>query len=188
MLPGDLDLSGWDVRKALALFARSNPPLLEWLDSPITYRDDGQFAAALRHLLPTTYSPVACLHHYLSMARKNRAAYLGRPRVRWKKYLYVVRPLLAARWVAAGRGPAPTPFATLLDTLTPDEAPLRTAIDALLAKKATAGEAADGPPVPELEAFADAEPDRLAAHAAGLPTAAVDWDALNQLFRRTVGR
>jgi len=31
-----LDISGWDLRKALGLFAKSNPPLLEWLRSPIS--------------------------------------------------------------------------------------------------------------------------------------------------------
>lgn len=27
----EIDLSGWEIRKALLLFAKSNPPLLEWL-------------------------------------------------------------------------------------------------------------------------------------------------------------
>src|SRR5579885_617882 len=61
--PGDVDLSGWDVRAALRLFARSNPPLLEWLRSPIVYRDRAGFAAELRSLLPTYYSPTACRRH-----------------------------------------------------------------------------------------------------------------------------
>lgn len=30
-----IDLSGWDVRKAMVLLRKSNPPLLEWLQSPI---------------------------------------------------------------------------------------------------------------------------------------------------------
>ena len=30
----ELDISGWDIRKTLRLFAKSNPPLLEWLGSP----------------------------------------------------------------------------------------------------------------------------------------------------------
>lgn len=29
-LENEIDLSGWDVRKALKLFHKSNPPLLEW--------------------------------------------------------------------------------------------------------------------------------------------------------------
>jgi predicted nucleotidyltransferase len=30
-----LDINGWDLRKALQLMYKSNPPLLEWLSSPI---------------------------------------------------------------------------------------------------------------------------------------------------------
>src|SRR5476649_739605 len=29
-ISGDLDISGWDLRKALGLLRKSNPPLLEW--------------------------------------------------------------------------------------------------------------------------------------------------------------
>ena len=47
-----LDVSGWDLKKALVLFARSNPPLMEWLRSPIVYRDDGWTAPALRATSP----------------------------------------------------------------------------------------------------------------------------------------
>lgn len=36
-LENQLDISGWDLKKALGLFHKSNPPLLEWLNSPIVY-------------------------------------------------------------------------------------------------------------------------------------------------------
>lgn len=32
-----LDISGWEITKALRLFRKSNPPLLEWLRSNIIY-------------------------------------------------------------------------------------------------------------------------------------------------------
>ncbi len=32
-----LDISGWDLPKALGLASRSNPALLEWIYGPITY-------------------------------------------------------------------------------------------------------------------------------------------------------
>ncbi len=41
----DLDVSGWELRKALRLLRKSNPPLLEWLKSPVVYRHDPVFAA-----------------------------------------------------------------------------------------------------------------------------------------------
>ena len=39
-LPVDavLDISGWDIRKALRLLWKSNAALIEWLNSPIVYR------------------------------------------------------------------------------------------------------------------------------------------------------
>lgn len=33
----EIDCSGWDIRKALYLFSRTNGALLEWLNSPIRY-------------------------------------------------------------------------------------------------------------------------------------------------------
>ena len=73
---GQLDLSGWDIRKALQLFRKSNPPLLEWLNSPIVYLDRFGVVGELRSLLPEYYSPSACFYHYLHMARGNYRDYL----------------------------------------------------------------------------------------------------------------
>src|SRR6476620_8167174 len=38
ILPNDIDMAGWELRKALLLFRKSNPPLLEWLRSPVIYK------------------------------------------------------------------------------------------------------------------------------------------------------
>ena len=46
-LPGDLDLSGWDLRMALSHFAKSNASFLEWLGSPMVYWQDSDFMAAV---------------------------------------------------------------------------------------------------------------------------------------------
>src|SRR5580658_2813966 len=43
-----LDIGGWDIRKALKLFLKSNGPLYEWLQSPIIYRGNSSFADELR--------------------------------------------------------------------------------------------------------------------------------------------
>ncbi len=45
-----LDVSGWDLRKTLRLFLKSNPALYEWLVSPIVYRDMCGLARELRDL------------------------------------------------------------------------------------------------------------------------------------------
>ncbi len=45
-----LDISGWELRKTLRLFKKSNPPLLEWLSSDIVYYEAFTTAKQLRKL------------------------------------------------------------------------------------------------------------------------------------------
>ena len=63
--------------------------------------------------------------------------------MRFKKYLYVLRPLLAVRWLDQGRGRPPMPFEDLLVTL--DDPALLAEIDELLQLKRAATEATHGP-------------------------------------------
>ena len=39
-----LDINGWDLSKALRLMRASNPTIIEWLGSPIIYRERDEFA------------------------------------------------------------------------------------------------------------------------------------------------
>lgn len=117
----ELDVGGWELRKALQLMHRSNPTLLEWLASPIVYREDPDAARRMRTLAPTFFGAQG-RWHYLSMAAKNFRGYLQGETVRLKKYLYVLRPLLAAQWIDAGRGMPPMRFADLADVMVTDRA------------------------------------------------------------------
>lgn len=114
MLPDDLDVSGWDLRKALRLFQRGNVALYEWLDSPIVYREQPVLATRLRALLPSFFQPASALHHYLGTARTTFADHLDRPTVRLKKVFYFLRPILACRWIEQTREQAPTEFSKLV--------------------------------------------------------------------------
>lgn len=89
---------------------------------------------AIAALTPAYYSPTGCAWHYLHMARGNDRGYLHGDRVRLKKYLYVLRPLLAVRWLESGRGVVPMPFHELVETLIPP-GELRDAIERLLRLK-----------------------------------------------------
>ena len=139
MLPGDLDLSGWDVRKALRLFAKCNLALNEWLGSPIVYREDPAVAAALRELVPAFFQPARAVFHYLGTARTTYEAHLCTASVKLKKVFYFLRPILACRWIEHVRSQPPTEFAHLLaaDWVTREE---RGFIAELQARKANAGE------------------------------------------------
>jgi predicted nucleotidyltransferase len=87
----DIDLNGWDVRKALRLYWKSNPAFVEWIQSPIVYAEHGEFATQARSMLPDVYSCESGVHHYRSMAKTNFRGYLKSDLVPLKKYFYVLR-------------------------------------------------------------------------------------------------
>jgi uncharacterized protein len=154
-----LDINGWDLRKALGLMRESNPTLLEWLRSPIVYREDAEVMACFRALAEQVFSNTKGWHHYASMAKKNFREHLQADEVRYKKYLYVLRPLLAARWIRTQPGVPPMRFAELAQhTLDPvADAALIAEINALLEVKMRAGEAATSPRWPGIHAFIESE-------------------------------
>ncbi|HWB60539.1 MAG TPA: nucleotidyltransferase domain-containing protein [Chthoniobacteraceae bacterium] len=156
----ELDMGGWELRKALRLLRKSNPPLLEWLKSPIVYAEDGEFLSGFRQLAAGYYSPVRCFAHYLHMASGQAKQYLKGEEVRLKKYLYVLRPLLACRWIERGLGQPPMEFAELVYHVVDDPLVLL-AIAELLARK-TAGEELDlGAKIEVLNHFINAELARM---------------------------
>ena len=186
MLPMDIDLAGWELRKAMRLFRKSNPPLLEWLRSPLLYMEQFSAAQQLRDLSAAFFSPISVSHHYLSMARGNHAKYLSSDEVRLKKYLYVLRPLLACDWIAETGLMAPMEFRHLLERLLPNGA-VREAVDRLLKNKMSGGELGTGPRDPVLHTWIE---ERLAHYTEHPPMQAAASDAdtarLDTLMRSTL--
>lgn len=158
-IDAELDVCGWEWRKALGLLKRANPTLIDWLDSPIVYRQHDGIMAQLHALSGRFFSAESARWHYLSMAQKNFRQYLQDDEVRLKKYFYVLRPLLAVRWIEAGKGAPPMRFDQLLHG-TVQDGPLLRDIAELLSVKQRAGEAEYGPRRPILHAFIRAELDR----------------------------
>lgn len=154
----EIDCSGWDARKALNLFTRTNGALLEWLNSPIIYLERTQFAAALRDLAPKCVNPTALCFHYSHMARRNAGEYMFKDKVRLKKYFYVLRPLLAIRHIEQQLGTPPVRFQDLVELVAPQE--IRPAIANLLELKRHTPELGLGDPVPEIGEFIECELER----------------------------
>lgn len=162
----DIDCHGWDVRKALYLFTRTNGALIEWLNSPTCYVERGHFAAALRDLAPTCFNAKALCYHYAHMARRNAREYVLGDRVRLKKYFYVLRPLLAIRHIEQGLGVPPVRFESLVELVAP--AAIRPGIGRLLSDKRVTSELGTGRPIPELGRFVEAELERHGSAFSGL--------------------
>lgn len=182
-----LDVSGWDMKKALPLFRKSNPPLLEWLGSPIVYLEQYGAAEGMRGLLPDYYSPAACLYHYLHMARGNYREYLKGDVVWIKKYFYVLRPVLAMNWIERGWGVVPTDFNILVDKL-PLKPSVAKEIANLLAVKRAGVELDRGPRIEVLSRFIEEELDRWDNNSTIHQKRSVNSDKLDKLFRVTLAK
>lgn len=185
----EIDCSGWDLRKALSLFMRSNGALLEWLNSPIVYIEQGDTAKRLRQLGRETANLVALAHHYGHAARMNAREHVMGDTVRLKKYFYVLRPLLAIRFIEQFGGIPPVAFRELVDQVAPEE--LRTKIAQLVQRKREMPELGVGPAIPELSAFIKSEFERHKTLLSSLdrpelPDNEQTRARLNQIFRDAV--
>ncbi|TAM33453.1 MAG: nucleotidyltransferase domain-containing protein [Rhodanobacter sp.] len=150
--PGPVfDVNGWDLKKAL-LLAKGNATVVEWLSSPIVYRAESGFLAEMHNAAASVHRPERLFHHYVHMARGNYREYLQGEVVRAKKYLYVLRPVLAALWVIERKDAPPMAFETLVDEMMTDPV-VKADIAELLVMKRTAGEREYFPRRPVLNRF-----------------------------------
>ena len=121
------------------------------------------------------------------MAKGNYRGYLKGERVRIKKYLYVLRPVLACQWIESQDGPPPMAFELLLDRLVPDGT-LLDAINALLLKKRASAEIEDGPRIPQISEYLEAEIERMQQHPPLLAAGSGEAEQLDHCFREIVRR
>lgn len=182
---GQLDINGWDIRKALRLFRNSNPPLLEWLNSPIVYLESFGAVSRLRQLATTYYSPAACIYHYLHMAQGNFRQYLQGEQVWLKKYFYVLRPILAINWIERGYGVAPTSFGVLVDRLVTAQ-PLHSEIANLIELKQKGAELDHGPRITAISEYIESELSRLESISLNNKGVAAPVEELNRIFLDTL--
>lgn len=182
----DIDLNGWDVRKALKLFWKSNPAFIEWIQSPITYIEQSDFRRKALEALPQIYSPEKGIYHYRSMAKTNYRGYLQGDTVRLKKYFYVLRPLLAARWVEKTGAAAPIEFHQLL-TLLEGQSVVLQAVHSLLAQKRNTPELGLAPAVPVLNEFIEAALEQGGMEVPKKSRSPEVINMLNEIFHGVLG-
>ena len=180
-----MDLSGWDVRKFLQLLGKSNPACFEWLQSQLVYRETEEWAW-VRQMARPFFSPKAAMHHYLSMARHNYREHMRdgqAPSVKLKKYLYITRSLLCARWLTIypTGGPPPMPFE---DVLRASQIPndLSRDLRVLVEMKKNGYELEEGPAVPRINEFIDTELSLGPSVADQLPGGCGNPRSLDSLF------
>jgi len=185
----EIDCNGWDIRKVMYLFTRTNGALLEWLNSPITYIDIGGFAEQMRSIAPNALNKTALCYHYSHMARSNAREYLFQHEVKLKKYFYVLRPLLAIKYLEKTNSPPPVEFDKLVEAVCPIN--LIPTIEKLVDIKRRTPEIGYGAKIPEINEFVAAELERHgnAFSGQGKPDILKSKDVrieLNEIFREVI--
>jgi predicted nucleotidyltransferase len=98
-LAGDLDITGWDLRKSLLLLKKSNAPVIERFQSPVVYFSDEVFKIEFMKLIRHYYSPIAVFYHHYSLAKKFWEDIKDSSEIKLKGYFYLIRSLLSCNWI-----------------------------------------------------------------------------------------
>ncbi len=184
VIKGNVNFLGWDIRKTLLHFMKSNPVVLEWLQAGSVYLDNDGFIDDLRKLMPEYYSPRRCLSHYYSMAQSQYLAYFNTNSDCRIKYLYIIKSLLACRWIESSNVPAPPEFSKLMEATVLDSTIINMITDLLVYKNNGQKKDQDKAGViPQLETFIEAELMRIKPVNYS-EAKSIDIEPLNQLLRK----
>jgi len=114
VFPDDIDIAGYDLRKALRLFSTCNIPLNEQIQNPISYGGDPAFADRLCGLIPAYFNKKRALFHYANIAAQT-IPQVQKISIGLHRVFYLIRPLLACEWIESQDSMPPTEFQKLLD-------------------------------------------------------------------------
>ena len=175
-----LDINGWDFQKTLRLLHSSNPTLFEWSRSPIVYKNSDDWQR-LMPVINDYFLAKSGVYHYLHMAIRNNREFLQLAQVRLKKYFYVLRPILACKWILEKNSPPPMIFTELAAAELEDG--LKPVVSELLDKKINLPEIETIPRIDALNEYIDREIQNLRADVAEMPEIRrKDYSRLNEIF------
>lgn len=129
-MDGDLDITGWDLKKSLTILKKSNASLIERFQSPVEYYSVPGFKEEFKKLVESYYSPTAAFFHHYSLAKKFREEIDGKEEFKLKSFFYLVRSLLSCNWILQDKTVLPMHIEGLMQYLEePVKAKLRTLIE-----------------------------------------------------------
>lgn len=99
IMNGELDITGWDLRKGLILLKKSNTALIERFQSPIVYRNPRGFRDDFSALIREYYSARAVYFHHYFLAIKFWEEMKDQQQFKLKSYFYLLRSLLSCNWI-----------------------------------------------------------------------------------------
>ena len=148
----DLDVNGWDIRKALRLLLKHNAVVAEWIASPIRYVADHPVIGSLAELADTYFNPHGYALHYASLGQNNLNRWDANANsIPAKRYFYALRPALSVRALRLDPTNRPPMRLQELMAVCDLSTSLTEEIDHLVRLKASRREAADTKRSPSIE-------------------------------------
>jgi len=175
-----LDINGWDISKVLQHVHKANATIYEWANSPIVYYTTPEWEQ-MQECINKYFSCKSAIYHYYGTANKNYLKYLLDDMVKYKKYFYVLRPILACKWIEKKQCPPPVLFQDLVDEVL-DES-MQLIVAELVAKKVQMVESEKGVRIDKLNAYIVENLEYFKEKAEAMADDRnEDWAELNRVF------
>ncbi len=129
----DLDMNGWDIKKAIELAGKSNRAFVEWVQSPIIYYASPVYDPICKYVTGTV-DLAAMFQHYVGWARKLWNDEQSTTDRTAKSYCYALRAALSAAYIVHHRSVPPPDVQSLIRSH-PNASILQAPLDQLLERK-----------------------------------------------------
>ena len=116
-----LDINGWDIKKTLKLIRKSNATPFEWAQSPIIYKEVDNFSSTILKLSKEYFQPRHTVNHYKGIAKNSYLSNDLSGQIKLKKLFYVLRPLMAAKWIIVKNEIPPMDIPNLISIIDEDD-------------------------------------------------------------------
>lgn len=175
-----LDINGWDLRKTLIQFRKGNATLFEWANSPVVYKTTDAWEL-ISEVGKKYFSKKVALYHYYGTANSTFCQFFQGEEIKYKKYIYALRPLLACKYIEQYETIPPVKFEDLLKQQLPKE--LSGEIQTMLTIKANSDEKDLNPRMPVIHNYIQEEIRRYEQISKEMEDDRLgDWSALEQIF------
>lgn len=126
----DLDIKGYDIRRAYGFIYHGEANVYEWLASDIVYVEDKGLKWLIQDAADANFDVGSVARCYYGMAKRTYVHDMHWvDQVKAKKYLYCLRSILCCRYVLENNRPVPLCIDKLTNHMTPDD---RVELDRLL--------------------------------------------------------
>lgn len=98
-IEGNLDFSGWDLKKSLKLLGKSNPSIIDWLSSKIIYKKQDYALIGMTDILKKYNLIVSYAYHFYYMAYNEYRDNLRNEKIKIKSYFYILRSIFNILWI-----------------------------------------------------------------------------------------